>query len=56
MRKSPINTKELKFESQDGKTSPCEHHNVSLQEKEDLTPGATKIVGKIEKIIDINTR
>ena len=46
MRKTPINTKELKFESQDGKTSPCKTHNVSLQETEDLTPGATKIVGK----------
>ena len=45
-RNAKCNTKELKFESQDGKTSPCKTHNVSLQETEDLTPGATKIVGK----------
>ena len=43
---TPINTKQLKFESHDGKTSPCKTHNVSLQEKEGLTPGTTKIVGK----------
>ena len=48
MRKTPINTKELKFASQDGKTVniSMQTHNVSLQEKERPTPGATKIVEK----------
>ena len=43
MRKTPINTNELKFKSQDGKTSPC---RLIILPSRRRTPGATKIVGK----------
>ena len=49
MRKTPINTKELKFESQDGKTSPCKPIMHPSKRRKVLLLGQQKKGGKKEK-------